>query len=186
MALVLAVTVFIDLIAAVGIGVFLAALGYVHTIAQDQLAALGEERLTDLDDEERRLYDGAGGRIRIFEFNGPLSFGAAADLAHQVRVTLGGQEVLILDFAQMPSLDVSAAYAIRSIIEDAVGAKRHVYMCNMTDAVRAKVDGLGLVNLVKPENILPTRKQALQRASDRLGGHGGSATAAAEGSPQPA
>ncbi|MCQ8184828.1 SulP family inorganic anion transporter [Parvularcula maris] len=184
MAVVLAVTVFVDLIAAVGIGVFLAALGYVHNIAKDQLAALGEERLTDLDEEERQLYEQAKGRVRIFEFNGPLSFGAAADLAHQVRQTLGGQEVLILDFAQMPTLDVSAAFAIRSIIEDAEGENRHVYLCNMAEPVRQKLDGLGLIALIKPQNILPTRKDALRQAAAKLSRGGGEEPIGA--APQPA
>jgi SulP family sulfate permease len=184
MAMVLLVTVFIDLITAVGIGVFLAALGFAHSIAQEQLKAIGEERLTDLDEEERRYYDGAKGRIRIFEFSGPLSFGAAADIAHQVRQNLGGQEVLILDFAQMPTLDVSAAYAIRSIIEDAGGEKRHVFLCNMAEAVRSKLDGLGIVSLIKPENIVPTRKDALRQASVRLSGGTGGTPVGAE--PQPA
>ena len=141
MAIVLLVTVFFDLIAAVGIGVFLAALGFAQSIAKDQLDAIGEERLNAFTADERKIYDAANGRIRMFEFSGPLSFGAAADIAHRVRQNVKGQEVLILDFSQMPTVDVSAAYALQSIIEDAHREKRFVLLSAVSGEVAEKLTG---------------------------------------------
>ncbi|GGY50199.1 SulP family inorganic anion transporter [Parvularcula lutaonensis] len=169
MAVVLLVTVFVDLITAVGIGVFLAALGYVHAIAKDQLEAIGEERLVALTPEEKALYDAAGGRIRIFEFSGPLSFGAAADIAHRVRENVHGREVLILDFLQMPTIDVSAAYALQTILEDAEKEERHVLFADVSPQVKAQLDGLGISRLVKKGGLGLNRLEALKLASEILG-----------------
>jgi SulP family sulfate permease len=174
MALVLLVTVFVDLITAVGIGVFLAALGFAQSIAKDQLEAIGEERLTDLTDEERAIYENAKGRIRLFEFSGPLSFGAAADIAHRVRQNVDGREVLILDFTQMPDVDVSAAYALQAIIEDANKEERGILLANVSPAVRSKLEGLGVAGILRQGGLGLTRLEALKQASAMLRGGGGS------------
>lgn len=168
MAIVLFVTVFVDLITAVGIGVFLAALGFAHSIAQEQLRAIGEERLSSLDEEERALLDKAEGRIRIFEFSGPLSFGAAADIAHRVRENVHGREALILDFEQMPQLDVSAAYAVQAIIEDACREERHILLADMAEGVRTRLEGLGITERMDPDDLGLDRKGAIRRALARI------------------
>ncbi|NRA29341.1 MAG: SulP family inorganic anion transporter [Parvularculaceae bacterium] len=164
MALVLLVTVFFDLIAAVGLGVFLAALGFAHSIAKEQLAKIGEERLTVLNDSERAIYDQANGRIRIFEFSGPLSFGAAADIAHRVRQNVDGQEALILDFSQTNTLDVSAVYAVQAIVEDAIAEDRYIFLANLSDDPKTQLVGLGVAKLVPEAQFGVTRMEALQRA----------------------
>ncbi|NNU17587.1 SulP family inorganic anion transporter [Parvularcula sp. ZS-1/3] len=170
MALVLLVTVFFDLIAAVGLGVFLAALGFAQSVAKEQLEAIGEERFVSFTDEEKAIYDKADGRIRMFEFTGPLSFGAAADIAHRVRQNVKGREVLILDFTQMPTIDVSAVYALQSIIEDAKRENRHVILCNVNAEVRKMLDGLAILSLAGQTDVDITRLQALQRAETYLAG----------------
>ena len=171
MAMVLLVTVFFDLITAVGIGVFLAALGFAQSIAKEQLEAIGEERLTALTPDERAIYDAADGRIRMFEFSGPLSFGAAADIAHRVRQNVKGQEVLILDFTQMPNIDVSAAYALQSIIEDANKEERYVLLSNVNDEVADKLTGLGIAALITHGGLKMSRMEALQMAQTLLDGN---------------
>jgi SulP family sulfate permease len=168
MALVLLVTVFVDLITAVGIGVFLAALGFVHSIAKDQLEAIGEERVTPLTPEEQAIVDAAPGDIRTFEFSGPLSFGAAADIAHRVRENVHGEEVLLLDFRQMTSLDVSAAYALQAIIEDAHREERPIFLCEVRPEVADKLRGLDVASLLPEGGLGHSRPEALQLAADAL------------------
>jgi len=164
MALVLLVTVFFDLIAAVGLGVFLAALGFAHSIAKEQLESIGDERLTVLSTDEREIFDAADGRVRIFEFSGPLSFGAAADLAYRVRQNVGGREALILDFSQTKTLDVSAVYAVQAIVEDAVAEDRYIFLANLAADPAEKLRGLGVANLVPADGFGVSRKEALERA----------------------
>ncbi|MEM9837897.1 MAG: SulP family inorganic anion transporter [Pseudomonadota bacterium] len=168
MAIVLLVTVFVDLITAVGIGVFLAALGFVHSIAKDQLEAIGSEDLTPMSPEEKAIFKAQKGRIGIFEFNGPLSFGAAADIAHRVRENVSAQEVLILDFAQNPSLDVSAAYAVQSIIEDAEREERFLLLANASSNVIGQLEGLGITKLLTIGRLTMNRLEALQYAEELL------------------
>jgi SulP family sulfate permease len=74
MGLVLGLTVFVDLITAVLVGVVLAALAFIKMLADEQLAELqgGDSRVVT--SEERTLIDQMGGRVMLFEFGAPLSF----------------------------------------------------------------------------------------------------------------
>lgn len=136
MALVLFLTVFVDLITAVAVGVILAALGFVKTLADDQLAALLQRLPRHSSEEEVELLEQSDGKVMLFDFGGPLSFGAAADLGHHVRGQTGhGAEILILDFSRVPFLDVSAATAVETILEDAEDSKKTVFLSGMNEKV---------------------------------------------------
>ncbi|MFS1704090.1 SulP family inorganic anion transporter, partial [Alteromonas sp. AMM-1] len=129
MLLVLGLTVFVDLITAVGVGVVLAALAYVRQIAQLQIEELGKmpEQLND--PQENALLAKAKGKVNIFSFGGPLSFGAAADLGHHVRENVKpGSQVLILDFSRVPTMDVSAAMAVETVTSDAKASGRKLFV----------------------------------------------------------
>src|SRR5690606_13217156 len=82
MAAVLALTVFVDLITAVAVGVVLASIAYVRQVAQAQITAIVDLPPALDSEEEAELLQRAGGRVHVFDFGGPLSFGAAADLGH--------------------------------------------------------------------------------------------------------
>ncbi|MEO0884284.1 MAG: SulP family inorganic anion transporter, partial [Pseudomonadota bacterium] len=78
MLLVLVLTVFVDLITAVGVGVFLAALAYVKLVADTQIEAVNDTAFLDTTAEEDALLEKADGAVLLYDFRGPLSFGAAA------------------------------------------------------------------------------------------------------------
>nr|WP_233356063.1 SulP family inorganic anion transporter [Henriciella aquimarina] len=141
MALVLLLTVFVDLITAVVVGVVLAALGFVKKLADDQIASVNKTVPRHSSEEEVSILKRAGGKVMMFDFGGPLSFGAAADLGHHVRQRTGhSADVLILDFSRVPFLDVSAVTAIETILEDAHDAGKTVYLSGMNDHVAQLLD----------------------------------------------
>lgn len=157
MALVLVVTVFVDLITAVGLGVFLAALAFVRSVAQQQLDAINRNAPVALNEEEQTLFERAGSRLQMFEFSGPLSFGAAADLSHRVRENVHGREAVILDFSGIDSVDVSAARAVEAISEDAHDEERLLFVCNVTETVHQQLAGLNA------DRFLPEGYQSMSR-----------------------
>ena len=143
MVLVLGLTVFVDLITAVAAGVVLAALAFVKKMADDQLKAFGEARPRITTDEERAILEQANGRITLFDFGGPLSFGAAADLGHHVREKVKDHaSAIILDFSRVPFIDVSAARAVETIACDARQAGKDVYVTGMSKDVQKVLAGL--------------------------------------------
>jgi len=165
MLLVLLLTVFVDLIMAVGAGVFLAALGYVKRVGDEQIKAVGSADAARATPEERELLDASGGDIMIFDFGSPLSFGAAADLGHHVRERMKqGSRAIVLDFSRKPFIDVAAAQAVQTIATDAVDDGKSVYAAGINDAVKEKLIGLDIYKSLSQENIFTDRLEALQAA----------------------
>jgi SulP family sulfate permease len=165
MALVLLVTVFWGLIEAVALGVFLAALGFVKQLADEQLKAFATAEPQATTEEERAILDRAKGRILLFEFGGPLSFGAAADLGHQVRErSKSAAQAIILDFSSVPFMDVSAARAVETIACDADKSNKIVYVTGMSNKIAKILNGLDADQCLPASTRYDDRLQALQEA----------------------
>lgn len=187
MALVLLLTVFVDLITAVAVGVVLASLAFVKQLADEQLEKFANEDNMQVatSPEERSLIEEAGHAVNIFEFGGPLSFGAAADLGHHVRErTRHRAAALILDFTDVPFMDVSAARAVETIICDAKQAGKTVYISGLDDEVAETLAALDATHCLPSDTSYKTRIEALRAAveyvrlqRDKKGAGGGAAVA---------
>jgi SulP family sulfate permease len=170
MVLVLGLTVFVDLITAVAVGVVLAALAFIKKLADDQIASVQHEAPPQSSEEEVTLLSRCGGRVMLFDFGGPLSFGAAADLGHHVRSRAGDKvEIIVLDFARVPFIDVSAVRAVETIIEDANDAGKDVYFTGMSEEVEAVLHRFAADQVPGSEDKrFGKRRDALTAALTRL------------------
>ena len=173
MILVLTLTVFVDLITAVIAGVVLASLAFVKQMADLQLAKITSQTSQTepvLLSEEREILGEVHDRVTLFDFNGPLSFGAAADLGHHVRETTKGSSALLIDFSGVPFLDVSASRAVATISEDARGSNKRVFITGMNADVKDIVLGLQDDSL-SSDMFFENRKAALEAARDFILGN---------------
>lgn len=169
MVLVLGVTVFVDLITAVALGVVLAALAFVRQMAEEQLQRIGAQPNQAEDPREQVLLDASEGRVSLFDFGGPLSFGAAADLGHHVRERANGvTRIMVLDFSRVPFMDVSAAMAVETIACDAKRAGKRVMISGMNDKVRNVINGLKADCCLAQQDYYTNRIEALTAALDAL------------------
>ena len=170
MVLVLTLTVFVDLITAVVGGVVLASLAFVKQIADLQLAKVVDQSSQSnsvFSLEEKEILDTVSDRVTLFDFNGPLSFGAAADLGHHVREKTKNSTALIMDFSEMPFLDVSAAKAVATISEDAVGSNKKIFISGMNPGVKKVVLGLQ-EGSVSDNMFFESRRAALEATRDYI------------------
>ncbi len=171
MAMVLLMTVFVDLITAVAAGVVLAALGFIKQLADQQLKQLSGEDTSTLviTDEERELLAKVRDRVTMFDFGGPLSFGAAADMGHQVRQRIKGKtRAIILDFSRVPFIDVSAARAVETVIRDAYDMGKVVYETGMNADVRKTLVSLNSLQHLPVDVTYETRTEALRAAVELI------------------
>jgi SulP family sulfate permease len=170
MALVLGLTVFVDLITAVAAGVVLAALAFVKRLADEQLKSFRTTGgHTSASPEEHELMKQADGHVLMFDFGGPLSFGAAADLGLQVRERAKDRgDAIILDFSRVPFLDVSAARAVETIVCDAREAGRTVYVTGLHDEVGDVLNALDAIHCLPEGTTFDTRIEALRAAVGKI------------------
>ena len=165
MALVLGLTVFVDLITAVAAGVVMAALAFVKQLADQQLKAASEGGPMQTTDEEKALLDSADGRVLLFDFGGPLSFGAATDLGLHIRErTKKGIKAIVLDFHRVPFLDVSAARAVETVICDARQMDRTVYTTGLSEEVKEVLRVMEADHCLPKDAYFPVRVDAIRAA----------------------
>ena len=169
MVLVLGLTVFVDLITAVAAGVVLASLAFVKQMADAQLRAFGGELPKipyEASPEEAELLASAGRSVTLFDFGGPLSFGAAADVGHHVRERVKGAEhqAIVLDFTRVPFIDVSAARAVETIGSDALHAGKRVFISGLNDQVKSVLSGLHADHSLPKDTRFDRRIEAIRAA----------------------
>ena len=171
MLVVLILTIFVDLITAVIVGVVLASLAFVKQMSDLQLAELDgsvDNISGDLSEEEESLLKTIKNRLMFFEFSGPLSFGAASDLVHQMRQFSKDRSALILDFSRVPFIDASAARAMETISCDAQTMKKPLYIFGMNAEVRQVLRDLEADCCLEDKMFFQERSSAISVAHDYI------------------
>ena len=168
---VLLLTVFVDLITAVGVGVFIANIFTVKSLTEVQIEGMrtisnGNEASV-LSPEEQRLFHQAQGRILLFNLGGPMSFGAAKAISQRLAV-ISQYDVLILELSDVPRLGVTASLAIENMVKESKERNRQVFLVGVHGRVKDRLNRLQVFDLIPPENSVSTRLEALQRANDSM------------------
>jgi SulP family sulfate permease len=171
MLIVLGLTVFVDLIAAVAVGMVLASLLLVKRIADLQLASMkeitGESTETPLSEEERSILRQHQNRILLVHLSGPMSFGAASDMAHRLGAA-GQYDALVLDMSDVTMMDSTSALALESVIVQTQSLHKSIYLCGLTGKAAAVLERLGVSAKLSAGHMLGERLSALQQAANRL------------------
>ncbi len=164
---VIILTVFVDLIAAVGIGVFVANILTIERLSK--LQSQGVKAITNADDEialnpeEKQLLDRADGRVLLFHLDGPMIFGVAKAISREQKA-MSQCEALILDLDDVPHLGVTSSLAIENAIREAVDQQRQVFLVGATGQTKRRLEKLGMMELIPREHLLMDRTDALRRA----------------------
>ncbi|MDJ0738960.1 MAG: SulP family inorganic anion transporter [Gammaproteobacteria bacterium] len=168
---VIALTVFVDLITAVALGVFIANVLTIERMVKLQSesvkAITGPGECAKLTQDEQTLLERAQGRILVFRLGGPLIFGVAKAISRQHAV-LDEHQVLVLDFSDVPVLGVSSSLAIEQIVLNDLQQSRPVFIAGAKGEVRKRLATLGVIDRLPAEQVVDSRQEALQAASDLL------------------
>lgn len=172
---VIGLTVFVDLITAVAIGVFIANVLTIERLSGLQSESIRAIRhahgLEDLNRDEQRLLERANGRILVFELGGPLIFGLAKAISRR-HAELTDHQVLIVDFTDVPMLGVSSSMALENIILEDLGKGRPVYIVGAEGDVKTRLEKLGLLDAVTRPHVVDSRQVALELATADLDARG--------------
>ncbi|NBD14745.1 MAG: STAS domain-containing protein [Cyanobacteria bacterium] len=158
-------TVFVDLMVAVAVGVFIANILTIDRLSQVQNNAV--KAITDADDqivlssEESRILDLANGRVLLFHLSGPMIFGVAKAIAREHRA-IDSYDVLIVDLSEVPVLGVTSSLSIENAIQEALNAGREVMIVGATGKVKNRLESLGIAGLIRDEYWLQDRLAALK------------------------
>ena len=165
---VIALTVFVDLIAAVGIGLFVANVITITRLSELQsvdIKSATDPDKTDLEltPYEHDLMETANGQVMLLQLRGSMIFGASRAIS-RTNSEVEGRNALVIDLKEVVHLGVSAALALEATILDMVRAGRCVYLVGAVGQPRDRLEKLGVLKLIPPVNLVNRRIVALERA----------------------
>jgi len=163
LALVFFLTVFYNLIVAVGAGITCAALLYAKRTADS--AKLVQKTVYDKDivKLEKLLEKDYNHKIRVVHIDGQFFFGSATQLISQFDEMLG-TKYLILDYSSENLLDISAIFALEDIIVRLQSQKVKILVVLKSDSVKEQFEKHGIINQLGDEHIFRTEPEAIDFA----------------------
>ena len=175
---VIALTVFVDLIVAVGVGVFVANVLTIERLsnhrAEKVKAVTYDDEEIDLNPEEKQLLERANGRVLLFYLSGPMIFGVAKAISREHNL-INDYQALVLDLSEVPILGVTSALALENAIKEALEKDRQVFLVGIGGQTEKRLRKLGILNLIPPQNLLGDRLEALRQAFTFVTTHEGQA-----------
>jgi SulP family sulfate permease len=158
-------TVFVDLVVAVNVGVIFAALFFMRRMADSVNVEQHIEELPDSGTPGSPAIPEDNG-VLIYSIEGPFFFGAAEKLERSLEHIHRATTTLILRMGNVPFVDATGIFAIEEIITD---FRRHgatVLLVEVRPNVRYKLDRGGVIAHVGPDNVIDTLAQAMLRAKE--------------------
>lgn len=171
--LVIGLTVFVDLIVAVAVGVFVANMLTIDRLSQLQSKSVqsistADDNL-DLPKDEKALLDAGKGHVLLFQLTGAMIFGVAKAIGREHNA-IGQCNAIVFDLGAVSHLGVTAALALENAVEEAVEAKRHVYVVGAVGTTRKRLEALKLFELLPADHTRLSRAQALAAAVEAIKG----------------
>jgi SulP family sulfate permease len=164
---VLIVTVTIDLLLAVGIGMVMASFLFMNRMTEMQISNIKTiteiDEETPLSEEEQEIFEETKGKIMLFHLSGPMSFSSAKAMVRRHAGT-AGYEVMLLDLTSVPSLDFTSARAIEDIIVDTKSAGRDIFLVGAREAVCNMLEKQKILRHFNTGHMYQSRLDALLHA----------------------
>lgn len=166
---VIALTVFVDLIVAVGIGLFLANVMTITRLSElqsDDVKAVTDPKTTDLELSalEKELLVLAAGKVLLLHLKGTMIFGTSRAISRK-NSKIENCRALVIDLKDVPHLGVSSALALEEAMLDMIDAGRSVYVVGTKDQQAIKrLETMGVLKKIPVENITDKRATALKLA----------------------
>ncbi len=155
-----ALTVFVDLVVAVNIGVILATLHFLRRMASS--VEVQEQTQQQLHEEfgHRGLQVPPG--VLVYRVEGPFFFGAVENFERALASTHTDPQVLIIRLRWVPFVDITGLQALEEVIRDLHRRNVRVMLTGANERVTGKLEKAGLLDLLGRENFCKDLPHALQ------------------------
>ncbi|EGQ7703368.1 SulP family inorganic anion transporter [Vibrio cholerae] len=165
---VMLLTVFVDLIVAVGLGVFISNILVIERLSREQARQV--KAISDADDDdvpltesERKLLDKANGKVLFFYLSGPMIFSVSKAITRQ-HSSVDQYQAMILDLTDVPMIDVTVGLALENAIRNALEVNCEVYLLCPNEKTRSELEKFHVIDLVPDQNMFTFRYEALNAA----------------------
>ena len=169
----LGLTVFVDLISAVAIGLIVAGLAHAGQLENLELDSVVSVPLLDqmflYEGEEVEGVDPFEARVGMVALRGSFTVASSKKLVRTISLDIKDHEIVIFNFTEATYIDDSAAMVIKQLIEVATEEDTESIVIGLSGDVAETLDALDVLREVPPERILEDLDQAREAAKPLLG-----------------
>ncbi len=163
-------TVFVDLVVAIEVGVVLAALLFMRRMAEtthiSKVAADLTDREEDRDDPLALRLRQVPAGVEVYEIAGPFFFGAADKFKNALATVAGKPRVLILRLRHVPAIDATALQALENLYQRSQKMNTRLILSGVNPDPLLTMKRAGFIDKVGPDNVFDNIDEALHRAGE--------------------
>lgn len=152
-------TVFINLVVAVNIGVILAMLFFIRHMNQSLVI---EQQTTEHLYKDELSSTGIPDDVAIYRIQGPFFFGAAEKIEHALLTTHTEPKTIIFRLKDVPFMDMTGLQTFREVIEQYHKRDIKVYLCEANTRVIDKLTHMGILQWITDNRVFATLDDTLQ------------------------
>ena len=172
MLLTLGLTVFLDLVTAVAVGMIAAAVTHAVQFELLELDSVISVPILGSSffgtDENQEDIDGSSARVGLVALRGSFTVASSSKLLDTIGEDIREHEVVILDFTDTVYVDDSAALVVEQLIETATGYDTHCIVMGLGGASVHNIQALNVLRRVPSDHIVQTWEEAREVAAGLL------------------
>jgi SulP family sulfate permease len=159
MLITFALTIFVDLVVAVNVGVVLAALLFMRRMAETVRV------------EQQTFDDASGGdvvlpqSVLVYRIEGPFFFGAAEKLERTLERVQLGVRTVVIRLGRVPFMDATGIAALTEIVQRFQKRGIRVLLCGLHGELPRLLDLAGLTRIVGERNVCTNMREVAERVS---------------------
>lgn len=157
-------TVFLDVVVAIGIGVVIASILFMKKMAD--LTAVNE--VTGDEDASLKEHLHLPEHVSFYEINGPFFFGAASKFVATITQREVKESILIIKMAAVPFMDATAFDSFDKLLETCMKKKIKIILLGLQSQPLSLMEKYGFIPKFGLENVCATTEEAIHRANQVL------------------
>ena len=158
-------TVLVDLVVALQVGIVLAAFLFMRRMAELSEAAYVKDMLSEGEGLDPKMAEPLPHGVEVFQVHGTLFFGAASKFKDAMRRVEKPPRVLILRLREVLAIDATGLRALEDVLDKARADGTQVIMTGVQAQPRAVLARAGILERVGEENVVADFRSAVERAT---------------------
>lgn len=158
-----ALTVLVDLVVAIEIGVVLSALLFMKRMADK------EDKLpSEIDSDVIEQYEKLPKEIAVYEISGPLFFGTAKHYTETIKNIGESAKIIVIRMRHVPFIDSTGCYNFSSLLDMLNNMKTEIFISGLNERVEKDLKKYGIIDKIGQEKVFSTFSFAIKAAMEKL------------------
>ena len=175
MLLTLFLTVFVDLVTAVGIGLIAAGMTHAQQLETLELDSVISTPILDRtffsEYRDMAIDDPYSARVGLVALRGSFTVASSRKLVEVIGEDIKDHEVVIFDFSETTYLDDSAAMVVETLMHVAIEKRTEVIVMGLSDDIEETLHTLNILQQLAGTHLVDTLAEARQTAYNLLWEH---------------